>query len=173
MNYLPLFASERMGSSGSFGIKILVASSRLESIEGLQELNNAAYDAARLVETELIAASIASDPEAKRRAEHERAKLLSLFPSPIYVETIPNGYSNDGYSRHLPWFVVTTGVGRFKIGWRKRVIEIDWSETSDTQIALNLFPNEDVTKSGKMIHAWSYDKAAEYIKAIIASGATT
>ena len=89
--------------------------------------------------------------------------------NPIYIEEIPNGYCNRACCRHLPWFIVTTTVGRIKIGWRKRVIEIDWSDTKGTAEAETLFAAEDVTKGTRYIHAWSVEKAKSYVAAIMSS----
>lgn len=51
------------------------------------------------------------------------------------------------------------------IGWRKRVIKIDWSKSGkDLQ---HLFESENVTKEANMIHAYGYEKAAEYLNKII------
>jgi hypothetical protein len=53
----------------------------------------------------------------------------------------------------------------FKLGWRKRVISIDWSRTN---VSLpDLFEGEDVTRDDTMIHAWGYDKCAEYLKKLV------
>ncbi len=61
--------------------------------------------------------------------------------------------------RESPWWLVRTASGLVKIGWRKRVIEIDWS---DTALRLEVTP-DDVTKDGSMVHAYSYAKAVEYM----------
>ena len=93
---------------------------------------------------------------------------MNLFGSEtIYVEEIPNGYCNRYCCKHLPWFVVTTKVGRITIGWRKRVINIDWEGSAITKKANELFPQEDVTKGDKLIHAWGYEKAKEYIGVLL------
>jgi hypothetical protein len=66
--------------------------------------------------------------------------------------------------------VVTTNIGRVKIGWRKRVINIDWSDTVVKKKAEELFPEENVTKGGYdnhfYIHAWSYEDAKKYLDRI-------
>ena len=42
----------------------------------------------------------------------------------IRMYELPNGYT--GLIDH-PWWLVKTSAGLIKIGWRKRVISIDWS----------------------------------------------
>jgi hypothetical protein len=109
------------------------------------------------------------DPKSSARAAAERSDLLATFPSQfIYVEEIPNGYCNSACCSQLPWYVVTTPRGRVKIGWRKRVINIDWSDSAVTAKADTLFPNEDVTKGDRYIHAYGYDKARMYLSKILA-----
>lgn len=85
-------------------------------------------------------------------------KLTNCFIDPIYVKQIPSEYSSNDF---IPWLIVTTSKGPIKIGWRKRVINIDWSESNiqDT----DLFPDEDVTKGERYIHAWSYEDAKRYV----------
>jgi hypothetical protein len=99
----------------------------------------------------------------------QRRELLECFPEPIYVKEIPNEYNGGKLS---PWYLVTTKKGVIKIGWRKRVIVIDWSDSDIVPKAEELFGSELVdnykpTMSGKMIHAWGYDKANEYIHKLI------
>ena len=102
-------------------------------------------------------------PEAWGHAAVERARLLGLFEGPIFAEEIPNGYCGPQCCFHRKWFIVTTRIGHIKIGWRKRVISIDWERTLVTKTAEELFPKEEVTKRGRLIHAYGYEKAKEYI----------
>lgn len=166
LKYQTLYFTESLGFSGSFGLRIEVASSRPIDIQA-EEIQLAAYNAAKLIEDEIRAANLALDPKTKTQADQEKASLIGLFPGRIFVESIPNGYMTSWSTRHLPWFVITTEIGRFKVGWRKRVIHLEWTETVVKKTAYELFPNEDVTKSGCMIHAWDLDKAREYVNAIL------
>ncbi|HAR43489.1 MAG TPA: hypothetical protein DCS07_12795 [Bdellovibrionales bacterium] len=168
LEYKELYMSESFGSYGGFGIKILVAATRMPDLRN-DAICSAAYKAAGIVSSEVQGAALSLNEEAQERARQEREQLLGLFSGRIFVEELPNGYCSDWCCRHLPWFVVTTEVGRFKIGWRKRVINIDWSETVGTKTAEELFPSEDVTKWEQSIHAWSLDDAKRYIEKIVAS----
>ncbi|GAG38249.1 unnamed protein product, partial [marine sediment metagenome] len=57
----------------------------------------------------------------------------------------------SGYGNLAPWFIVTTPVGYIQIGWRKRVIHIDWSRMN--RDFLHLFEDEETTKTSTYIHA--------------------
>lgn len=58
-----------------------------------------------------------------------------------------------------PWWLVRTDLGLIVIGPRKRVINIDWS---DTGIKTNV-TSDNVTCSETMVHAWTKEKAVEYL----------
>jgi hypothetical protein len=70
----------------------------------------------------------------------------------------PKGYLETVASN--PWWLVQTELGLVKIGWRKRVINIDWSATP----LRTTITEDDVTKSATMVHAWNEEKAVEYLK---------
>lgn len=111
---------------------------------------------------------------------------IGLTKTPIAL--IPNEYWNDPNDPYaIPWALIKTIAGNIKVGRRKRVINIDWSDLykkrSDSLDSLNisysekckaldmidgekLFPNENVTKSTTYIHAWDRFKAVEYLKKI-------
>ncbi len=83
-----------------------------------------------------------------------------------YLRDVPNRYwrpEEQGVEPYcVPWFHVETVLGGFTLGWRKRVIEIDWSEMKvDLE---SMFAGEDVTKGAHHVHAWGYDKAREYLE---------
>lgn len=77
------------------------------------------------------------------------------------------GYSPDDerYFDTKPrqvWWLVKTQHGLIQIGWRKRVINIDWSDTGSRVIVTS----DDVTKDETRVHAWSTTKALEYLTAL-------
>lgn len=73
-----------------------------------------------------------------------------------------------------PWYFVDTNLGRFLIGWHKRVISISWEglhhynkfdKVLGTKL-LQLFTAEKVTKDETGIHAYGNKKAIEYLTMI-------
>lgn len=163
--YRLLTSIESAGRYGMFGIKILVAT-ELQNLRQ-EAISNAVYAATDGITEAIMEAVVSEDLEAQENRRKERTDLLGLFDQPIYAEEIPNGYCSQWCCKHLPWFVVTTTVGRFKIGWRKRVISIDWSDTVVARTAEELFPGENVTKHGRLIHSWSLEDAKRYIAAVM------
>lgn len=101
----------------------------------------------------------------------EKDKFEKLFVEAgfkdISMIEIRNEYCSIKSDHHLPWYRVKTELGTIKIGWRKRVIKIDWSMVnSPPEDVLSLFSDENVTKCDDYIHAWSYEKAQEYLSRI-------
>lgn len=105
-----------------------------------------------------------NNPDIIARHRHQIESLIGCFNSHkySYSQEIPNEYTKYGAS----WLLVSTTIGPIKIGWRKRVISIDWTHTQKDNAEI-LFPGEDVTKYGKVIHAWSYEKATEYLSKLL------
>jgi hypothetical protein len=146
------------------GVKILIACGR----EPTEVERNIAWKAGELVFNEVWKQQTLSDPESQANAAQEKQEILGLFgTNNLYVEEIPNGYCNSPCCCNKPWFIVTTSIGRIKIGWRKRVLAIDWSDSKQKKYANDLFPNENVTKGEHDIHAWGYEKAKEYIQILL------
>lgn len=100
----------------------------------------------------------------------ERKKLDALLLlagiEPVSVHEVANKYwpDADAYAqirRDNPWWLVLTKVGPVVIGWRKRVISINWE---DTPIRGLMVPHDDdVTSTTTYCHAWSYAKALQYL----------
>lgn len=169
-DYKCLYGTETGCRRGVIGVKILVYAPGLDLTERYDDKENekiryAAMDACKAVYEELNARIISLDPLSSDEAVMRRHRILECFEQLIFVEEIPNRYCSLSCCRHLPWFVVTTSAGRFTIGWRKRVIAIEWEDKR--VCAEELFKEEDTTKTGNGIHAWSYDKAKEYIAKVV------
>lgn len=164
LQYEEVSAIEAFGHIG-IGVKILIASTKPISKEVSDKIN---YDLDLCHKIEaLVRADINKhDPEHQASIVEEKAALVALFPQPIYVKPIENGY---GERMDFPWFNVTTSKGVIKIGWRRRVINIDWSESDIKAKAEDLFPEEKVTKGDHHIHAWDYAKAKAYIDILLAA----
>ena len=161
LNYVQVFGQESRGDLGSFGVKILVAT---DHADFTNEENTALDEAFDVVEDVFRSESLLRHPEQRARAKEEKVSFLSLFADPILVDEVPNGYCDRWCCKHLPWFKVTTRAGVFTIGWRKSVIHVEWDRGRGAE---ELFPDEDVTKFGRTIHAWGYEKAREYVGKVV------
>lgn len=89
--------------------------------------------------------------------------------SELTLNAIPNEYCPCEHC--ASWFIVSTPDGDIKIGWRKRVINIEWLE--NYKIFKEMFESEDVTRGfgkygdgSRSIHAWNIDKAVEYLNKV-------
>lgn len=58
-----------------------------------------------------------------------------------------------------PWWLVMTDHGLVELGWRKRVISIDWSATNVRAVVTT----DDVTKCETLVHAWGFPDAVKYL----------
>jgi hypothetical protein len=151
------------GSLGSFGMQVLLSVEHPLS-EKVEQLINHHVD---ILRTEIQAAIFNELPQTIERVKKNREELIGVFPQPIFVEEIPNGYGpNDPFYRSFPWYRVTTSIGPITLGWRKRVIEIDYSGTTVKVNADQLF-TDDVTRFHRTIHAWGIEKAREYINTLL------
>lgn len=102
----------------------------------------------------------------KSQLESEKVYFQEIFTKAGYkhitLTETQNEYCNC--ERCAPWFNVTADGVQFLIGWRKREINI---ESTNTRIDFaNLFYVEDVTKGENFIHAWSKQKCIEYLQTI-------
>lgn len=110
-------------------------------------------------------------------ATRQRAKFKEVFANAglhdVSLITVPNEYwpkEKSGRQPHYaaPWYLAQVGdLPPFKLGWRKSVISIDWSE-SGLRMRDEVFASEDVTKSATGIHAHGYAKASEYLAKLVA-----
>lgn len=162
-DYQPITKMEGYGGykGMSLGVNLSVA-----GIKTTEEEENMIYSHVNEIYRQLFFLREKNDPDSRRANVETIETLKACFPCVIYAEIIPNEYW--GKTRpNQDWLIVTTNRGRIKIGWRKRVINIDWSDSDVQALSNDLFPDEDVTKEKRLIHAWSYEKAKEYIAKIL------
>jgi hypothetical protein len=88
--------------------------------------------------------------------------IFALAGIPIFGEPLKlqNAY-HQGHDKvyYHPWWFVKTPYGWIEIGWRKRVISIDWQHTNIRGIVTT----DDLTKGDDYVHAYSEAKAIEYL----------
>lgn len=109
-------------------------------------------------------ASKRADLEEKSKAEAEAIMKLAGF-TVSRVWELANGYwprHPDYDNVRRPWWLFMTEIGPIQIGWRKRVISIRWDATS----VRGEVTKDEVTKGDDHVHAWSTEKAVEYLKAL-------
>jgi hypothetical protein len=159
---------EATGGYGWYGLQINIAMENDECIES-ERVRNALYHAEKLVSNAVQLEQVLSDKDKVNQAKADQQKLVEQFPEPIYVKEIPNGYWGDDHPAGVlnPWLLVTTRIGVFKVGFRKRVIELSWEDTDAKSVdGDEIFKDEGVTVEQSMVHAWSFEKLGEYIARI-------
>lgn len=158
---------ESYGGGGNFKGIVNVESKKYDELseEARDRISWKASDFLQIIR-EAISMAWAKENEAEKRTKHLE-QLSELFVKagfdPIHVELIGNEYCSQSCCYHIPWVMVTTQKGRIKLGWRKRVINIDWSESDIDLDGNKIFKDEKVTTSEKYVHAWGYEKAVEYL----------
>jgi len=89
--------------------------------------------------------------------------IFLLASIPVYqLKKIPNGYLPEEFveqRKESPWYEVTTRMGVVTIGWRKRVLELSWKDIPiDKPVT-----QDNVTQGHRMVHAYSYGDAVNYL----------
>ena len=113
----------------------------------------------------------------KRLHREQEEKFRELFTSAGFKDLRLSAIQNEycACNECPPWFNVNTEFGTIKIGWRKRVVNIDWSSLIESlrkcgelpnRSISSLFEDESVTKGENSIHAWGYDNVTEYLTKI-------
>jgi hypothetical protein len=164
--------SGRTGGTASheIGIKVYV---KLDRPLNDQD-RRLSYKIMDLIHDGLMEETYRLDPRKGFEAATVKQEILALFGGDVcYVDEIPNGYCSQWCCKHLPWFIVTTPRGRIKIGWRKSVIHLEWTDTNIKGDAAAIFPKEEAwpgyetTQYDKVIHAHGYDAAKKYIRRLM------
>lgn len=90
--------------------------------------------------------------------------LLAYEAPPLSLTKIPNEYCGDHDNpkgvnceicQRRPWWLIETNVGKIKVGWRKRVIVLDWRATGFA-LGENDVTTANVTKDEYSVHCYGY-----------------
>ena len=165
---------ESIGGNGSFKGSVLIDSKKYDALPE-ETQSNISWKASGSLQAiqELIDMEWAKENEHADRVNHSDM-LAGLFTKAgfeaIYVKVIDNEYCKKACCYKYPWVIVTTSKGRIKFGWRKSVMNLDWSDSDLGIDGEKLFKDEDVTKGYSYIHCWGEDKAVEYLKKLNSEG---
>jgi hypothetical protein len=94
--------------------------------------------------------------------EQARAIFLLAGIEVKKIHRLENKYWPEAYveqRKNSPWWLAMTELGAIEIGWRKRVISINWEDTPIRAVVTE----SDVTKDDVMAHAYSYSDAVAYL----------
>jgi hypothetical protein len=102
--------------------------------------------------------------------EEKMLALFSLANIKIHsVWRLPNYYfenCEDEVGKHIaktsPHWLVKTDKGLIRLGWRKRVLEIDWTDTKIEKIVTE----DEVTKNEHLVHAYTIPDAVKYLQSL-------
>jgi hypothetical protein len=100
----------------------------------------------------------------QKESKEEVESILTLADlKPERMWELANGYwplAPIYDDARIPWWLAQTSIGLIRMGWRKRVIAIDWEATG---IKWEVTA-DNVTKGPTMVHAYSTQKGVEYLK---------
>lgn len=154
---------------GGYGINIEIAYTQ-------RELDNEDRWAIRshveAIENIIRGRTYREDPKVIAACAEQKTKLLAAFEGHlIYAKAVPNEYfsPDEIYGQMHPWFLVTTTRGIIKLGWRKRVINLEWDQSDIPKDAVSLF-TEDVTKGPGYIHCYGYESLKQHVQALLSYG---
>lgn len=100
----------------------------------------------------------------RKKSKLEAESILSLAGLLVSRSwELANQYWPDAQAYdciRMPWWLMMTEIGLIQIGWRKNVIHIEWTACS----VRGIVTTDDVTKAENYVHAWSVEKAVEYVR---------
>jgi len=100
---------------------------------------------------------------AETKEQFEEILHFARYPKLELVE-IQNEYGSESYRG--PWFTFSYKGETIRIGWRKRVIEIDWSRVSSKQLRsriAEIFANVETTHTDTLVHAYEPKVASKFL----------
>jgi len=108
------------------------------------------------------------EKEQKALADTERCmqEYAGMFKAAGFEYAVPKCIPSEYGFWPSDWFMMGTEFGPIKVGHRKRVINLDWSEVnnlSEKPDLIQFFDQYEVTKGEAYIHAHGHVKLMEYL----------
>lgn len=82
----------------------------------------------------------------------------------IDMTPIENQYHKSSTADN--WYAITTSIGTVVIGWRKRVISMQWVFLNNSIVDLSNIIKTTNTIGSDYVHAYGYDQLGEFLKVI-------
>jgi hypothetical protein len=104
---------------------------------------------------------------AKAEAQFREILRCAGYPKDTMLMPTENLYGSAEYRG--PWFLAYYQDGCIRIGWRKRVIEIDWSRVRNASLRTAIaeqFANVDSTHTDTVVHAYDPETASKFLSDI-------
>lgn len=99
------------------------------------------------------------------KADRQIVQLVELagFEFVEKWELVNQYWKRSGYVPGMgSWWLFDTGFGMLRVGWRKRVLEIDWSNMKYRGV----ITDDNVTKSSTLVHAHTINDALKYLQTL-------
>ena len=120
------------------------------------------YDAVDIINRGMRRGTALLDPVTEVGIKNMEGNFRDMFEKAgfptVYMERVENGYWPKAYADSIvktPWFMITTPIGHFHVGWRKSVIHFNWEKTVLKDFDLEA--RGDVTHDPGMCHAYGYE----------------
>lgn len=104
----------------------------------------------------------------KFRLYEKSKKEFDYIASTVFekyeIHAVKNEYGSESYNGY--WFIISSPEGDIKIGWRKRVIQIEWLKNyKDFKFtAETIVSTKEFSENIRFIHAWTIEKAIKYLR---------
>jgi len=160
-NWIHAGAKQILSGPDSLGVAV-TTSRQLTKEEGY-----IVSDAIDNIIDEIFRLRVSRDPEMQNKRVLVLANLRQcLLDNKVVTapKEVPNTYCSRYCCWHKPWLSFEeTPIGPLTIGWRKRVIQITWTDVILKKTPMEILPEETVTKEHGLIHAYSYEDATKYL----------
>lgn len=111
-----------------YGLEIRVCTNRKMSERDNRAIRQASRELLEALDLESTRLDTGTEAAKNQQLKQFKDAFEKAGLAGIFVEEIPNGYEKELLAH--PWLIITTKFGHFKVGWRRSVINLDWTRTT-------------------------------------------